>query len=132
MRLIPVLFSIAAAGLCAGVAVADPDDSRLEPAFGNTVISTYPDGRTAKLWLQRDGSYTGQGRRGGGSSGRWTVKGDEVCLKQSRPIHAFTSFCTPLPSGGAGGSWAAKAVTGEQIRVRIVKGGQASKSGKGA
>ena len=58
----------------------------VEPAFGNTIVSTYPDGRTAKVWLQPDGAYLGQGRRGGRSSGRWTLDGDRICLRQSRPF----------------------------------------------
>jgi hypothetical protein len=40
------------------------------PAFGNTIVSTYPDGRTAKAWLQSDGTYLGEGRRGGRTSGK--------------------------------------------------------------
>ena len=42
-----------------------------------------------------------------------------MCLKQSRPFPAPFSYCTPLPSGV---SWTAKAVTGEPIRVRLVRG----------
>ena len=26
-------------------------------AFGSTIVSTYPDGRQAELWLKRDGTY---------------------------------------------------------------------------
>ena len=35
----------------------------VEAAFGNTVVTTYPDGRTQLLWLSRDGAYTAKGRR---------------------------------------------------------------------
>ncbi len=53
------------------LAVASPAvaDQRLEPAFANTIVSTYPDGRTAKLWLERDGAYRGQSRKGTGRRG---------------------------------------------------------------
>ncbi|HEX8661595.1 MAG TPA: hypothetical protein VF686_06990 [Brevundimonas sp.] len=91
----------------------------LEPAFKGTIISTYPDGRTAKLWLNADGTYRGQGRRGKPSSGRWSLKGSKVCLKQSKPMGAPFAYCTPVPKGT---TWSAKAVTGEPIRVRLVPG----------
>ena len=109
--------------ICAGA-----ERAPLEAAFGGAIISTYPDGRTAELWLQRDGAYSARGRRGDPSSGHWQIKGDQLCLKQSRPFHAPFSFCTPMPDGGAGASWSAKAVTGEPIRVTLVKG-RGGKSG---
>ncbi len=93
--------------------------SPLAPAFGNTVVSTYPDGRTALLWLRPDGSYAAKGRRRTPSSGTWSVKADKVCLKQLKPMRAPFSYCTPLPDGE---TWKAKAVTGEPITVRIVGG----------
>ena len=93
-----------------------------EAAFGNTTVSAYPDGRTAQLWLQPDGSYQGRGRRGKPSSGRWRVKGAEMCFRQSRPFPAPFSYCAPLVQGGVGTVWAGKAVTGEPIRLELVGG----------
>jgi hypothetical protein len=100
-------------------AVAQGGASRLAPAFGATVVSTYPDGRTALLWLNKDGTYTAKGRRRTPSSGTWTLKDDKVCLGQIKPIRAPFKFCTALPSGA---SWKAKAVTGEPITVKITPG----------
>jgi hypothetical protein len=97
---------------------AATDTSILDQAFGNTVVETYPDGRTAELWLQRDGAYAAMGRSGDRSSGRWSLKGDKVCLKQQHPWSPF-SYCTPIPPSTA---WIAKAVTGEPVRVRLVQG----------
>jgi hypothetical protein len=91
----------------------------LQRAFGNTIVSTYPDGRTAELWLEPSGDYKAMGRKHDPSSGHWKLSGDKLCLKQSRPFPAPFSFCTPLPVGE---SWTAKAVTGEAIRVRLLKG----------
>ncbi|HEV2532834.1 hypothetical protein [Phenylobacterium sp.] len=91
----------------------------LSDAFGGTIISTYPDGRTARLWLQASGDYTAEGRRGDRSSGHWRQQGERMCLRQSRPFPSPFSFCTPMPSGD---SWTAKAVTGEPIRVQLVRG----------
>jgi hypothetical protein len=101
------------------VALAAPDVS---VAFGNTVVSTYPDGRKAHLWMKADGSYTATGRRGKPSSGTWSIKGDKVCLKQKKPTSAPFTYCTAAPTGGVGTSWKAKAVTGEPITVTVVKG----------
>ena len=94
----------------------------LEPAFSNTIVSTYPDGRKAKLWLNRDGSYRAQGRRGKPSSGKWTLKGERICLKQSRPIPGPFSYCTAVKRGGVGTKWSGKAVTGEPIRIELTAG----------
>ena len=111
------LFSLALAAPAAA-----QDTSVLEPAFKNTIVSTYPDGRTAKLWLNRDGSYRAQGRRGKPSSGRWTLKGQRICLKQTRPIAGPFSYCTEVRRGGVGTSWPGKAVTGERIQIKVAGG----------
>lgn len=112
----------------AWAAEAGPVASPVEAAFGATVVSTYPDGRIGRLWLQRDGGYTGESRRGNLSSGRWSVKDDRLCLKQSRPFPTPFSYCTPLPADGGRGAWPARAVTGEPIQVRIVRDGSVAQA----
>lgn len=99
-----------------------PTEADLAPAFGNTLLSTYPDGRTARMWLQRDGVYQGQGRRGGLSRGVWRVRDGQVCFSQRRPVPLPGSFCTPIVPGEIGASWTARAMTGETIRVALVAG----------
>lgn len=94
----------------------------LRPAFENTIVSTYPDGRQAKLWLNPDGTYAAEGRRHDRSSGHWKIRGERICLRQSHPPTLPFSYCTNVPSGGVGASWNAKAVTGEPIRVKLVAG----------
>ena len=116
-----IKYAFAALLLASPAAAATSDTSVLEPAFSNTIVSTYPDGRKAKLWLNRDGTYRAQGRRGKPSSGRWTLKGERICLKQSRPI-PVGSYCTGVKRGGVGTSWSGKAVTGEPIRIQVVGG----------
>jgi hypothetical protein len=95
--------------------------SPVEAAFGGTLVSTYPDGRTGELYLKADGSYTARGRRGDPSNGHWKVNDDKLCLNQSSPLPVPFAFCTPIPEG-LHGEWSAKAVTGEAIRVKLVKG----------
>lgn len=106
------------------IAASPAVEARLEPAFKGTVVSTYPDGRTGHLWLNRDGTYTGEGRRRKPSSGRWSVEGDQLCLKQKKPFPGPFAYCTPLPPGNS--TWTAKAVTGEPITLRVIPGGRKS------
>lgn len=108
--------------LAAVLSQSQPGAADLAPAFGNTLVSTYPDGRTARMWLQADGRYEGQGRRGGRSSGRWSVREGDLCFSQRRPIPVPRSFCTPIVRGGVGTKWTARAVTGETIQVELVAG----------
>jgi hypothetical protein len=115
---------VAAASLPASVAHAAT--ASVQDAFGNTIVSTYPDGRKGELWLQPGGAYAAKGRRGDPSSGHWSVKGSKLCLRQAKPIGVPISFCTPIPSSGLSGTWSAKAVTGEAIKVKLVKGRDAA------
>jgi hypothetical protein len=118
MRITAPLPILLAGGLATAVLAAEAPAS-LQKAFGNTIISTYPDGRTGLLWLKADGTYTAKGRRRTPSSGAWSVKGERICLKQLKPSRAPINYCTPLPEGE---TWAARAVTGEKIKVKLVKG----------
>lgn len=114
-----------AAAAIAGTPAAQaraPTEADLAPAFGNTLLSTYPDGRTARMWLQRGGVYEGRGRRGGVSSGTWRVRDGQVCFSQRRPLPLPGSFCTAIVPGGIGNSWTARAMTGETIRVSLIAG----------
>lgn len=112
--------SLVAAPAAAGAAADEP--ASLAAAFDNTIVSTYGDGRTAKLWLDPDGRYRGLGRSGDDSSGRWTIKRDKVCLKQARPLPVPFSYCTPIPEGGVGAVWVARSVFGELLSVELVNG----------
>jgi hypothetical protein len=108
--------------LLAAPALAEAPAGVPEAAFTNTVLSTYPDGRVAKLWLERDGTFRGQGRRGKPSSGKWSMKGQQICLKQTRPFPAPFAYCTEVRQGGVGTSWSGKAVTGEPVRIELSAG----------
>jgi hypothetical protein len=86
----------------------------LQKAFQSTIVSTYPDGRTAELWMNPDGTYTSMGRRHDRHSGRWALKGDKVCFKRG-----LFGYCTAIPTDSA---FTTKAVTGEAIQVRLTPG----------
>jgi hypothetical protein len=115
--LVPVLVALGAAG----------PPPMIQKAFGNTIVSTYPDNRQARLWLQPSGAYTAMGRRGDVTNGHWKIDGAKLCLKQDHPaIARLFSYCTPIPTSR---SWTTKAVTGETIQVRLVKGGRKAAAG---
>src|SRR4051812_17325124 len=112
---------LASAALAAAAPVA-ASPNPLEPAFSNTLEMIYPDGGLARLWLDRDGAYRGVSKHGQRSSGRWSVRSGRLCMRQSRPFPVPFSYCTPLVGAEVGAAWFGKAVTGEQIRIRLVAG----------
>ena len=93
----------------------------LQKAFTGTIVSTYPDGRIAKLWMRPDGTFTSMGRRHDRHTGRWKVKGDKVCFKRG-----VFGYCTEMPGET---SFTTKAVTGETIQVRLAPGRDGEQSG---
>ena len=120
----PLLISAAVLALASPVLAktSAATDTAMAPAFTGTIVSTYPDGRKGELWLNKDGTYRAEGRKGDKSNGHWTLSGDKVCLKQSSPLPIPFAFCTPKPSST---TWRAKAVSGEPITVHIEKGRRA-------
>lgn len=119
MKTYALIFALVALPASSAFA-ASPDPSEMvQKAFGNTIVSTYPDGRTALLWLKPDGEFSGKGRRRLAYSGVWTEKGDKLCLRQTRPVPIPFSYCTEIPSGT---SWTGKAITGEPLKMRLLPG----------
>ncbi len=97
--------------------------SGVAPAFGNTVISTYPDGRSQRIWISADGTWEGVNRRGKSIGGRWTVNGQKVCLRQTRPPTLPISYCTHFPEDSAPGvQWSSKDLQGTPIQLTLHKG----------
>jgi hypothetical protein len=95
-------------------------DEVIAPAFTGTIVSTYPDGRTSRLWLNRDGTFSAEGRAHERQAGRWRIKGHAVCMSQLKPVPIpFLSYCAPIPTTGVDVAWTGKAVTGEPIVIRL-------------
>lgn len=105
-------------------AASPPEAPRgVEAAFGNTVKALYPDGKHQRIWLNPDGTWKAIGRRGTSSSGKWTHKGEHVCLRQARPFPVPFSYCTTFPAdGGVGAVWASKDMRGEPIKLTVIPG----------
>jgi hypothetical protein len=89
-------------------------------AFGNTLLTIDPDGRSRKIWLQPDGTWTGLSRRGLDLAGTWKTDGDKVCLSQSKPSLPG-KMCEKFPTDPEAGV-ETKDPTGKTIRLKLVKG----------
>ncbi|HEX2559503.1 hypothetical protein [Phenylobacterium sp.] len=112
-----LLTACLAAPLAAQAAGPKPGD--VSAAFGNTLLTIDPDGRSRKIWLKPDGTWTGLSRRGLDLAGKWTVKGDKVCLTQSKP-RLPGSMCERFPTE-PGPSLQTKA-QGKTVQLKLVKG----------
>ena len=121
MKIANLIACAATVVLCAAPARAATPSAKIAATFGNTVMSIYPDGRSQKIWLKPDGSWSGQSRRGHPLAGSWTAKGDQVCLKQSRPALPFGHFCQVFPNDPATGV-DSKDLTGAKIHLKLVRG----------
>lgn len=120
MKLAFGLLIAAAAGPLAAQAGEPPD---LAAAFGNTVVSTYSDGRTQRIWLHPDGSWQGINRAGRPVAGSWKLQDEKVCLHQSKPIPLPINYCTEIPARSApGAQWASRDVTGRPIQLSLEPG----------
>lgn len=100
---------------------AQPPVADIAATFGNTVISTYPDGRSQKIWFQPGGAWTGLSRKGVPLAGHWTLKDGKVCLRQSKPPTLPISFCQALPPDMIKGV-DSRDVLGTPIHLHLVKG----------
>lgn len=102
-----------------------PGADALQPAFNNTIVSVYPDGKSTRLWLHRDGTYDALRANGQRTWGTWQLKADKVCITQKRPFPVPLAFCTAIPpvKGGIGSSWMAKGLKGEPVRHTLTAGG---------
>jgi hypothetical protein len=125
LRLIPLLSTLAPSillgALPAHAADVPSTNGPVAAAFGNTVFSVYPDGRSQKIWLSPDGKWTGLSRRGVALAGTWTTKGEKVCLKQSEPPTLPMSFCQAFPEDPMKGV-DSRDLTGQHIHLKLVKG----------
>lgn len=129
---VPGLTAQAATATVPG-AMITTDPRGVAAAFGNTVKAQYPDGHYQRLWFRADGTWAAVGRRGYWSSGKWSQKGDKLCMKQSRPIPAPFKYCTEFPSsGGIGATWNSRDMSGEPIRLTVVRGIERPAGGAGS
>ena len=118
-----LILAAAFTGLMLTPAAAETSTS-LKAAFQNTIVSTYPSGRSTRLWLEPDGRYRAQRTNGKYTSGKWSRKGGEVCLRQTAPIPVPLTFCSPIPDVRVGATWSGKSPKGEPLQNRLIQGRQ--------
>src|ERR1700761_4774011 len=103
-----------------GQAADDPPPS-VKATFGNTLFTIDPDGRSRKIWLKPDGTWTGLSRRGLDLAGTWKMDGEKVCFSQSKP-GLPGSLCQVFPSDLKVGGEATKDPSGKTGQLKLVKG----------
>lgn len=115
---------LAAGAVMVAVLAAASGTDVLKPAFSNTIVSVYPDGKRTLLWLHPNGAYDAQRANGQRTGGSWEIKGEKVCMTQKRPFYVPVAFCTAIPptGGGVGASWTARGLKGEPVRHTLSAG----------
>ena len=111
-------FALATVAIC-GPAGADPG---MSAAFGNTIVSTYPDGGWVKHWFDPDNTYAAQFSDGRRLSARWRVQGRNVCLHNIRPSMLVPRFCSPMVQARVGQTWTSRDPLGRSVRNTLVAG----------
>jgi hypothetical protein len=120
MNTFQLVFLAALLAAPASVSAAAATSAPVSSAFGNTLLTIDPDGRSRKIWLQPDGTWTGLSRRGLDLAGKWETDGDKVCLSQSKPALPGR-MCQKFPTDPNVGI-DAKDPTGKTVRLKLVKG----------
>jgi hypothetical protein len=114
-----LLAAFTAAPMCARA--ADEPPANVKAAFGNTLFTIDPDGRSRKIWLKPDGTWTGLSRRGLDLAGKWRMDGEKVCLSQSKPSLPG-SLCKALPGDLKVGGPETSDASGSTGKLKLVKG----------
>lgn len=111
-----------AAGLLLAVS-ATPALADIRAAFGNTIVSRYPDGGTVRHYFDADGTYAARFSDGRSLTGRWVIEGAQVCLNQIRPrIMLISRFCTEMRVAEVGDSWQSRDPLGRRVSNQLVAG----------
>ncbi len=100
---------------------ADEPPANVKAIFGNTLLTIDPDGRSRKIWLRPDGTWTGLSRRGLDLAGTWKMSGEKVCLHQSKPALPV-SLCQVFPGDLKVGGPAVSDPSGKTGKLKLVEG----------
>ena len=114
--------TLAVAAVSAACLLASPVRADINDAFGNTVVSRYPDGGWVKHWFNPDGSYAAQFSDGRRLSARWSVRGERVCLSHIRPSMLIPRVCTTLIDADIGETWQSRDPLGRRVQNVLVAG----------
>ncbi len=119
-----VLFAVLTAAPIVSRA-ADAPPANVKAAFRNTFLTIDSDGRTRKIWLEPDGSWTGKSRRGLDLAGKWKMNGEKLCLSQSKPALPI-DLCQTLPNDLKLGGPAVSDSSNKTGQLKLVKGRDAN------
>lgn len=119
-----MLRALAAATVAVVCLAAGPGQADMNSAFGNTVVSRYPDGGWVKHWFSPDGSYSAQFSDGRRLSARWSVQGERVCLTNMRPTMLIPRFCTDMIDADIGDTWSSRDPLGRRVSNVLLAGRQ--------
>ena len=114
--------TLAVAAVSAVCLLASPVRADINAAFGNTVVSRYPDGGWVKHWFNPDGSYAAQFSDGRRLSARWNVRGERVCLSNIRPSMLIPRVCTAMIDADIGETWQSRDPLGRRVQNVLVAG----------
>jgi hypothetical protein len=117
-----MLRTLAVATFTVACLLASPGRADIDAAFGNTVLTSYPDGGWVKHWFNPDGSYSAQFSDGRRLSARWNVRGERVCLSNIRPNMLIPRFCTTMMDVEVGETWQSRDPMGRRVRNVLMAG----------
>lgn len=114
-----ILIATAAVALTAGVALAD----NLAGYYGNTVVTTGPDGAAAKTKINKDGTYVTTLPDGKTTNGTWAWKDPTTaCFTQTAPAPAAPA-CFKIDEHKVGDSWTGKGADGKtDVKYSLIAG----------
>ncbi len=117
-----ILMVAAAFALTSAVAYAD----NLAGYYGNTVITTAPDGKVTKSKVKADHTYSSVMPDGTAASGTWAWKVEpEACFTQVTPAPAadYKPCCTKIDPHKVGDKWELKDKDGKVVaKYELVAG----------
>ncbi len=128
MRKIVLLGAMIAVGFAVAAMAADDP---IGGVYGNTVFMTNGKGETTKLWINRDGTFTGESSTGKKYSGKWAVRENNTKFCTTPDLPANAPKDTPAPKESCfafeaghkvGDKWEQMGANGEKKTVEI-KGG---------
>lgn len=117
-----MLRTLAVGTFAAVCLLATPGRADINAAFGNTVLSRYPDGGWVKHWFNPDGTYAAQFSDGRRLSARWAVRGEKLCLTNIRPNMLIPRFCTEMIDADVGETWQSRDPLGRRVNNVLIAG----------
>lgn len=108
----------------AAIAIGGPAGANggMTAAYGNTILSTYPDGGWVKHWFDPDNSYAARFSDGRRLTARWRIEGRNVCLTNIRPNMFVPRFCSRMVEARVGDTWTSRDPLGRRVSNTLVAG----------